>query len=236
VYPDVARNNKTQQAGSKGRGRPKAGPRMVLAEARVFHALRRQPSQARGLQRITDVLDACERLLKGRRFDEITIEDIAQAADIQIGSLYHFFQDKIAVLVSVLERALLAEADAFRPLPDDRGLSLADYLQALEDRLRALWRPRTALLDLYFAYQHHPLVWASTLKLRARVARDIAAKLRQLYPRMPARTATAAGEQIGIVLAVLNDNLAFVGAGEQRRLRRECLEMLEAYVGGKARA
>lgn len=202
----------------------------------MFHALRRQPSQMRGLQRINDVLDACERLLRARRFDAITIEDIAQAAHIQIGSLYHFFQDKTAVLVSVLERALLAEAHAFRTFPSDLTLALDEYLRALESRVCALWRSRSALLDLYHAYQHHPLVWSSVLMFRARVARDVAAKLRQLYPRMSAAGATAAGEQIGIAIAVLSDNLAHVGAGVQRRLRRECLEMLAAYVEAKSRA
>lgn len=227
----------TRSQQSRNDGKPThrhSAPEQKPSPKRIFHALRRQPSQSRGLQRINDVLDACERLLRKRRFDAITIEDIAKDADIQIGSLYHFFQDKTAVLVSVLERALLAEADAFRPVRDDLALTLPQYLHALEVRLRKAWRPRIALLDLYFAYQHHPLVWASMLKMRARVARDVAAKLRQLYPRMRAVSATAAGEQIGIVIAVLNDNLAYVGAVEQRRLRRECLQMLVAYVKSKA--
>jgi AcrR family transcriptional regulator len=181
-----------------------------------------------------DVLDACERLLRERRFDVITIEDIANAADIKIGSLYHFFQDKTAVLVSVLERVLLAEADAFRPVPEDADRSLPEYLHALETRLRVMWQPRIAVLDLYYAYQRHPLVWASVLKLRGRVARDVAAKLRRLYPRLSAPKAIAVGEQIGIVITVLIDNLAFVGAVQQRRLRRECLAMLTAYVTAEA--
>src|SRR5579862_1057118 len=73
-----------------------------------FKALRRQPSQQRGARRINDVLDAAERLLKKQHFDSITIENVAEEAQIQIGSLYHFFESKTAILLSVLERQLQA--------------------------------------------------------------------------------------------------------------------------------
>lgn len=199
-----------------------------------FRALRRQPTQQRGHKQIANVLDATERLLKARHFDSITTEEIATEADIQIGSFYHFFESKTAVLITVLERALQAEADAFAPVPEDENRSLLRYLQAIEHRLNALWAPRIALLDLYFAYQRHRLIWAFVLELRVRVARDIGAKIRQLYPQLPIPIATAIGEQIGIVLAVLNDNIAYLGEAAQRRLARECLDMLHAYVVSKA--
>lgn len=199
-----------------------------------FRALRRQPTQQRGALRIRDVLDATERLLQRQHFDLITIEDIAIEARIQIGSLYHFFESKTSVLVSVLERQLRAEANMFRFSPEDGSRSLEEYLKGLEERLHAHWGPRLALLDLYFAYQRHHLIRTSVLELRAQVARDIRTKIRQLFPQLSTSEGTAVGEQIGIILAVLNDNLFSVGARARRRLTRESLDMLVAYVHAKA--
>lgn len=183
---------------------------------------------------MADVLNATERLLRVRHFDELAMEDIAKEAGLQIGSLYHFFEDKAAVLVSVLERVLEAEADAFRAAPEDASRSLPVYLRGLELRQRQLWKPKLSLLSLYFAYQRHPRIWTSVLQHRAHVATAIATKLRQLYPTLKPTAAMEVGEQIGITITVLNDNLAYVDERAQRRLRRECFEMLIAYVESKS--
>lgn len=172
--------------------------------------------------------------MRRKRFDLITMEDIAREAQLRFGSLYFFFADRSAVLVSVVERVLEAEADAFRAASLDRGRSLARYLADLERRLSELWAPRRPLLGLYLAYQRHPAISAFVLELRARVARDIAGKLRQLYPHLSARAAIDVGEQVGITIAVLHDNLAFVARGAQARLRRECFAMLTAYITARA--
>ena len=113
--------------------------------------------------------------------------------------------------------------------------ALGAVFAGIRGSVTAQWAPRLALLDLYFAYQRHPLIWASVLELRARVACDIAAKIKKLYPQLPISAAKAIGEQIGIVLTVLNDNVSYVNEKAQRRLAKECLDMLGAYVREKAR-
>ncbi len=203
--------------------------------SRRFRALRRQPLQMRSRQRIGDVLDATEQLLRRKRFDLITMEDVARGAGLRIGSLYFFFRNKTSVLVSVVERVLQAEADTFRTVSADKGRSLSDYLCELEQQLRELWTPRRALLDLYLAYQRHPAISHFVLELRAQVSRDIAGKLHQLYPRLRPRMAIAIGEQIGIIMAVLHDNLAFTPKSAHARLRRECYAMLRAYIRSRTR-
>ena len=195
-----------------------------------YVALRRQPRQARGLERIGAVLDACERLVATHRHDKITIEDIAREAGTQVGSLYHFFPDRTAIYLTALERLLHDEAAVFAATSAEATHSLDAYLAALQRRLSRFWRERRPALDLYLAYQHHPIVWAAVLAGRAQVAGEVARTLRRLRPGMTARRATAVGEQIGIVVSVMMDNLQYVAPAAQRRLRRECLAMIAAYV------
>jgi len=217
--------------GASGDAKPAITPRI----SRRFRALRRQPLQMRGQQRVSDVLDATEQLLRRKRFDLITMEDVARRAGLRFGSLYFFFRNKSSVFVSVVERVLQAEADTFRAVSAGKGRSLSGYLCELEQQLQELWAPRRALLDLYLAYQRHPAISCFVLELRAQVSRDIAGKLHRLYPGLRMRTAIDIGEQIGIVIAVLHDNLAYTPKSAHARLRRECFAMLRAYVLSRTR-
>lgn len=196
-------------------------------------ALRRRPAQQRGVQRVKDVLDAFEKLLREKRFEDITMDDLSRTADIQIGSLYHFFPDMTAVILTVLERALAEEGEAFGMAPEDALPDLVSYLDAIELRLRSVWHEHGRLLDVFFAYQRHPLIWRITLEQRDKTARLIGERLLGLMPDLPAERALELGRMIGMVMAVLLDNLIYLPIGEQQRLRRETYAMLERYVGGE---
>jgi AcrR family transcriptional regulator len=214
----------------KARGRS-AKPRQTSTNEMALTALRRRPTQARGVQRVTEVLDACERLLANRRFEDLTMEDIARSAKIQVGSLYHFFPDKTAVIVTVLERILLDEGSVFDVTPADARRDFVDYIAALEARMISVWRSHGSLLDLYFAFQRHPLVWKLTLAQRHRTAIQVGAKLRQLMPKLSHRRALEQGRIVSMVMGVLIDNLVFLPEAAQRTLRRETYDMLSRYVG-----
>ena len=73
--------------------------------------MKRQPSQARGINRVNDILDAGETLLGEKRYEEITIDAIIERADVARGTLYHFFENRRSVFLAVMHRALL-EIDA----------------------------------------------------------------------------------------------------------------------------
>lgn len=215
---------------TKSPGRSPLAPRFTPTSQLTLAGLRRRPAQVRGMQRVTDVLDACERLLARRRFEALTMEDIAQAAKIQVGSLYHFFPDKTAVVITVLERVLADEAAAFQLNESDLKLSFAAYLAELESRMMAVWRNHGALLDLYFAYQRHPLVWKLTLAQRQSTADQVSVKLRQLQPELTTRVALERGRMVSMVMGVLVDNLTYLPKTAQRTLRRETHTMLTRYV------
>jgi AcrR family transcriptional regulator len=214
-----------RQIGRDGRP-PYIDPRNLF-----LPALRHRPIQERGVRRVTDVLDACERVLRKKRFEDLTMEDIARAAKIQTGSLYHFFSDKNAVVVSLLERVLAQEGAAFALRATDMRLSLKGYLENLERRMMQVWRQH-ALLDLCFAFQRHPVVWKFILKQRRLTAIQIGQKLRQLDSTLTHAHAMRKGAMISATMATLIDNLMYLPQADARTFREETLGMLAAYVTG----
>jgi AcrR family transcriptional regulator len=67
------------------------------------------------------ILDATERLLADRRFDEITVADILTAADVARGSFYFNFESKHDVLAELVTRAISRGHSAARSWLDHEG-------------------------------------------------------------------------------------------------------------------
>lgn len=68
----------------------------------------RTPQQTRGRARVEAVLDACATLLWEEGPAELTMHKLAKQATASIGSLYHFFPDKDAVIDALCQRHMAA--------------------------------------------------------------------------------------------------------------------------------
>lgn len=62
-----------------------------------------QPSQSRGKERVRRILAAALELFKEYGLDEVTTNDIADHAEVPIGSLYRYFPNKDAILAELTE-------------------------------------------------------------------------------------------------------------------------------------
>lgn len=71
------------------------------------------------------------RLLAARPYDEVSIEEIARAAGVSKGLLYHYFPTKKDFLIAALERGQAELAELTAP---DPGLPPAEQLAASLDR------------------------------------------------------------------------------------------------------
>jgi AcrR family transcriptional regulator len=75
--------------------------------------MRRQPRQARGQERIDAILEAAVSLFTEIGYDATTTNAIAQRAGARIGSLYHYFPNKEAILEALKGRMLEAMRQAY---------------------------------------------------------------------------------------------------------------------------
>lgn len=81
----------------------------------IAHIVQRPPQQARGRERVTAILDACARLIVVENVSKLSMHNIAKEAGTSIGSMYHFFADKQAVLDALGTRHL----DAIKAVTND---------------------------------------------------------------------------------------------------------------------
>jgi AcrR family transcriptional regulator len=96
------------------------------------------------------ILDAALQLFSHRGYGSTSIRDIASAADVSTGSVYHHFKDKEAIFQSLLEQFWVATEQPDFPL--NRALEAGAFpadLGALGDAAREIisdWRRHVALI------------------------------------------------------------------------------------------
>jgi AcrR family transcriptional regulator len=96
------------------------------------------------------LLGAGGELLRHRPYDEVSIEEIAAAAGVSKGLLYHYFPTKKDFVLAALERgqrelAELTAPDQSLPPADQLGASLDRFLDFVEQHAvayTAIWRSR----------------------------------------------------------------------------------------------
>jgi AcrR family transcriptional regulator len=103
------------------------------------------------------VMTTAMRLFRRHGFDAVTMEQIAEAADIAKGTLYHYFPAKEAILAASLDELSLARnaerLTRMRALADTRS-RLTTSLAELIDAVRA----QPELFERYFTYRTQQMV------------------------------------------------------------------------------
>jgi len=112
----------------------------------VHKLIRRTPKQARGQQRVDEILDAAERLTRTTSWDKLSTNHIAAEAGIPIGSLYQFFSNKHAIAQALVERYVASIEEAFASLPEHiEMMSPAELVTAIFDKLLVVTQKQSGL-------------------------------------------------------------------------------------------
>lgn len=127
----------------------------------------RRAARSSGDEREAAILATAERLLHGRAFAEISIDDLARGAGISRPTFYFYFPSKDAVLLTLLDR-VTEEAEA----------TCGDVLVRLAEDPRARWRELIARFhETFGAHRAVVLACAQVRGTNAEVRRLWAAVL-----------------------------------------------------------
>lgn len=189
---------------------------------------RRRPLQARARERVERILAVTSRLLADRELDALSTAEIARRARVPIGSVYHYFPSKEAILAELADRKFRevdsASADLLR---DD--LQRMEWQPALErsvDAVVTAFRSDPAYMTLWQVTRSSPAFRTVASASDERLARALE-QLPPLERLTPARKRLAVRSGIRIANAFIDWILE---AEDPRRVPGRVREMKRAVV------
>lgn len=108
-------------------------------------ALRRAPSQARGLETFEHILAITGRLLDDVGADAITTNLIAQSAGVNVATLYQYFPNKRAILVQLFQRQAKQRRQVLEQAFADSARRGSDWRTAVDAAIEAVFALRRDL-------------------------------------------------------------------------------------------
>jgi len=153
------------------------------------HSLKdaRAPTQSRGQKRVDEILDAAEELIAEVGIEAMTTNAIAERAGSSIGSLYHFFPSKDAIIQALAHRFTLVGIEINHGAMSPQ--TLHEPLDKLFERIvmgqAALIHARPAYNAVYDACCDMPPGPNGPPDMREMIVGHISGFLAARYPDMP---------------------------------------------------
>jgi AcrR family transcriptional regulator len=100
-----------------------------------------------------EILDAAQRLIFSKGYEQVSIQDILDEVHISSGAFHHYFESKQALLMGLIERAVEQAEQLVLPIVSDGEMSAQDKFVRFFDVLDQFKRENK---DLVFAFMR---VW-----------------------------------------------------------------------------
>jgi AcrR family transcriptional regulator len=187
------------------------------------------PVQERSRQRIDAILDATAGLLAGQGTEGVSMLAIAEAAGIPPATVYHYFENRLAVFAA-LARRTMAEVDAtLTALLAD--FAAPDSLDAgvLLTRLHAAYRDAPGYVAVLRALGAEPALQELVRESNARVAAVLGGVLAQ-RTRLPRARADRVAWILSEACEQVLQAALMAGPAEAQALIAEMAEMVEALL------
>jgi AcrR family transcriptional regulator len=91
-------------------------------------------------------IDAAQRLMQSKGFDQVSIQDLLDELDASRGAFYHYFDSKQALLEAVVDRIVDAAMLVVYPVIEDPGLTAIAKLERVFSVIGAWKTERKALM------------------------------------------------------------------------------------------
>ncbi|MCR9143726.1 MAG: TetR/AcrR family transcriptional regulator [bacterium] len=207
---------------------------------------RRAPTQARSRERIQRILQAASDLIQRDGADAFTVQAVADAAEVPIGSVYQYFPGKPGIIRALAENHLNALREKLRN-------DLSDFQRGKPTR-RQISAAIEQIVDTYYEYyssdptfrliwggvQADPVLRELDVRDTEQNARIFQTALRPYFPHLPA------SEIYGLCLLICDTTASALRlaldyeehpkkkkGGTHRAIIRELKTMLSAYMRAK---
>jgi AcrR family transcriptional regulator len=196
--------------------------------------LRNVPTQARSRERLRRVLDAADEVLVQEGAAAFTTNRIAQAAGIPVGSVYHYFPDKEAIVQALALTywsdfedlvAAAAEIDEREPLTDPGAVVI--------DALAAGFRARPGFLALWYGGLRTQHIRDATRPTRSAIARSIERILQVHWSDAPPAARAVAAQMAVLAGDGLLREAFRIDPNGDPGLLAESKIMLDAYIAAR---
>lgn len=194
--------------------------------------MRRKPTQQRGEERVQQILDATEKLALEIGTDSITTNHIARRADVNVGTVYHFFEDKFEIFRAVIGRIISALGEAVDEAVSNPAASDVEWLDGLIDAHERFWFKNKGAIRLWLAVsrtQEMRSLWKDYYDYKLP---QYARALKKNCPHIPASRRMAVALMLNEVLMDMLDEAIIETKTKKVReaLLREIRFLLRAYI------
>jgi AcrR family transcriptional regulator len=154
---------------------------------------RRQPTQQRSRERLERILDVAQQLIGEKGSEHVKMSEIAELAEISIGSLYQYFPDKRAIVRS-LALSFAAESRecvrvALEAVRNEQQLHTA--FSELVDQYYRVVLDKPIMRDISSALRADKELMHIELAESKACGALLAAAIRRVYPRTDAKRVSA---------------------------------------------
>ena len=121
----------------------------------------RPPKDASNIDSRQKIIDTTIKLIKTKGADHITVRNVCQAADLSIGTFYHYFRDKDDLMMYFISETSFEDCELKTDLHDIAGriselyIVLIDrYLQLGESFMKSFYSTSNKSLSAYMGEQN----------------------------------------------------------------------------------
>jgi AcrR family transcriptional regulator len=194
--------------------------------------MRRKPTQQRGAERVQQILDATVKLVLEIGTDSITTNHIARCADVNVGTVYHFFKDKFEIFRAVIGRIISELGEVVDEAVSNPAASDVEWIDRVIDTHERFWFKHKGAIRLFLAVSRTPemrSLWDDYYDSRLpRYARA----LKENCPHIPASRRMAVALMLNEVIMDMLDEAIIESKTKKERetLLREIRFLLRAYI------
>ncbi|AMX02513.1 TetR/AcrR family transcriptional regulator [Microbulbifer thermotolerans] len=198
---------------------------------------RREPVQARARARAKQILDTTGRLLEEVGLNDLTTILIAKELGVSVGSVYHYFPNKHAILYAMGEQWLASMTAVLEELAGQEleQMPLESFISELLERLLRVYQEQRGLLPLVQAMWGIPELHELDERHDELIITHLIAMYRRLGfvcpPNEMNRLARATLETCHALLLVIVNQTGLRSQRTREDLQRMLLTMLESHRG-----